>query len=240
MLREKFPSDAQEDLRAELRGAYKAGGRNAVGVFLAGCVTPLKRRQVLAGIDHAEKLALEYRPSMRTVGKRAKRFALRNGDVPKFTARDIAHMKDTGRGLHAQGKDFAYEMTVGQRPMDEFKIDLVASGRPVPKRRAAKNGRVASKPRKATKKAAAPEKIPSVWAEKGRERAVSDWQHGARGTIHTADLPSSLRSTEAWMLKGLTAAERSKAVRGMAAGYAEAWRYMGGKVVGKMVARKGR
>ncbi len=137
------------------------------------------------------------------------------------------------------GKDYAYEMTVGQRPMDEFKIDLVASGRPVPKRRAAKNGRLVSKPRKTTKKVAA-EKIPSVWAEKGREKAVSDWQHGARGTIHTADLPSSLRSTEAWMFKGLTAAERSKAVRGMAAGYAEAWRYMGGKVVGKMVARKGR
>ena len=99
MLREKFPSDAQEDLRAELRGAYKAGGRNAVGVFLAGRVTPLKRRQVLAGIDHAEKLALEYRPSMRTVGKRAKRFALRNGSVPKFTARDIAHIEETGQRL---------------------------------------------------------------------------------------------------------------------------------------------
>lgn len=138
------------------------------------------------------------------------------------------------------GDASTYEMLIGSRPMGDFKIDLVASGRPVPKRRAAKNGRVASKPRKATKKAAAPEKIQSVWAEKGRERAVSDWQHGARGTIHTADLPSSLRSTEAWMLKGLTAAERSKAVRGMAAGYAEAWRYMGGKVVGKMAARKGR
>lgn len=33
---------------------------------------------------------------------------------------------------------FSYELTLMQNPMDEFKIDLAASGRPVPKRRMAK------------------------------------------------------------------------------------------------------
>jgi hypothetical protein len=99
VFRDKFPSNASEDLRASLRAAYAAGGRSAVATLLSGRTKPLKRQQVIAAISHAEDLALAHRPSMRSVGKMAKRFALRNGAVPKFTARDLTHIEDTCRRL---------------------------------------------------------------------------------------------------------------------------------------------
>lgn len=103
VFRDKFPSNASDDLRAALRAAYAAGGRSAVATLLAGRTTPLKRRQVIAAISRAEERALAYRPSMRTVGKRASRFALRNGSVPKFTARDLASIKRTISDLESSG-----------------------------------------------------------------------------------------------------------------------------------------
>jgi hypothetical protein len=73
VLREKFSGVANESLRAALREAYRAGGRSAVSTVLSGRVKPIKRRQVIAAISHAEELALTHRPSLRAVVRRAAR-----------------------------------------------------------------------------------------------------------------------------------------------------------------------
>ena len=73
----------------------------------------------------------------------------------------------------------------------------------------------------------------SVWRVAGRQDAIADWDHGARGTVFRDSLPSHIRTTESWRLKGLTSTERAAAVREMAAGYAEAWAYRGGTVAAK-------
>ncbi len=97
-----------------------------------------------------------------------------------------------------------------------------ASGKPAARRSPAK-----SAPKRRVAKPA------SVWRVAGRQDAIADWDHGARGTVFRDSLPSHIRTTESWRLKGLTSTERAAAVREMTAGYAEAWAYRGGTVAAK-------